>query len=96
MQTKPKTYPMCTIANAPRLPEHCIIWASQINWPLVHGDQELNPDDPMHIQELLDASLGRANEFGISGITLSLTLGVVKNIIPAIASTNAIIAGIFF
>ena len=34
MQTKPKTYPMCTIANTPRLPEHCIEWASQLQWPI--------------------------------------------------------------
>lgn len=27
------TYPVCTIANTPRLPEHCIEWASQLEWP---------------------------------------------------------------
>ena len=26
------TYPVCTIANTPRLPEHCIEWATQIEW----------------------------------------------------------------
>jgi ubiquitin-activating enzyme E1 C len=36
MQTKPKTFPMCTIANTPRLPEHCIQWAATLQWPVVN------------------------------------------------------------
>jgi len=35
MHTKPVTYPMCTIANTPRIPEHCIEYASVVEFPKV-------------------------------------------------------------
>jgi NEDD8-activating enzyme E1 len=111
MLNKPTVFPICTIANTPRLPEHCIEWASVLEWPRVKGgirsiysydqlivrtpslEKRLDTDDPEHIQWLYDIALTRAKEFNIEGVTWSLTQGVVKNIIPAIASTNAIIAG---
>jgi NEDD8-activating enzyme E1 len=37
MLNKPTAFPICTIANTPRLPEHCIEWASVLEWPRVHG-----------------------------------------------------------
>ncbi|KAI9197371.1 uncharacterized protein BJ171DRAFT_520094 [Polychytrium aggregatum] len=92
MQTKPTTFPMCTIANAPRLPEHCIEWASIIQWPNHFPGQKVDGDSPEHIKWLFDMATDRAKQFGITGVTYSLTQGVVKNIIPAIASTNAIVA----
>ncbi|EPQ30588.1 uncharacterized protein PFL1_02112 [Pseudozyma flocculosa PF-1] len=92
MLNKQTTYPICTIANTPRLPEHCIEWASVLEWPRVFGDKKLDNDDPEHISWLLEHASARAKQFDISGVTYALTQGVVKNIIPAIASTNAIIA----
>lgn len=92
MLPKRTTFPICTIANTPRLPEHCIEWASVLEWPRARPGEKLDKDDPLHVQWVLDTATARANQFHITGITWSLTQGVIKNIIPAIASTNAIIA----
>jgi len=84
--------PLCTIASIPRQPEHCIEWAREIAWNEEKPFPQLDNDDPEHITWLYQKSLARAKEFNITGVTYSLTQGVIKNIIPAIASTNAIIA----
>jgi NEDD8-activating enzyme E1 len=84
--------PLCTLATIPRQPEHCIEWAHIIQWEAKKPFPKLDNDDPEHITWLFQEALARAKEFNITGVTYSLTQGVVKNIIPAIASTNAVIA----
>ncbi|QPG74383.1 hypothetical protein FOA43_001710 [Brettanomyces nanus] len=89
---KQTTYPLCTLASMPRLPEHCIEWAHQLKWPKLYPHTKFDADDPEHVTKMYRMSLQRAKDFGIEGVTKAKTLGVVKNIIPAIASTNAVIA----
>ena len=50
-------------------------------------------DNPDHVNWLFQASSKKAEQNNIQGVTYELVQGVIKNIIPAIASTNAIIAG---
>ncbi|XP_068145516.1 nedd8-activating enzyme E1 catalytic subunit [Drosophila tropicalis] len=87
-------YPLCTIANTPRLPEHCIEYVKLIQWDKESpfNSVPLDGDDPQHIGWIYERSLERASEFNITGITYRLVQGVIKHIIPAVASTNAVIA----
>ncbi|KAL4868685.1 hypothetical protein BDV12DRAFT_95049 [Aspergillus spectabilis] len=84
--------PLCTIATIPRQPQHCIEWAHQIAWQDKRKDESFDSDDMEHIGWIYQTALERAKEFNISGVTFQMAQGVVKNIIPAIASTNAVIA----
>lgn len=54
---------------------------------------ELDADNPTHVEWVHNAAMKRADEYGIRGVDYRLVQGVLKRIIPAVASTNAIIAG---
>ena len=90
-------FPQCTIANNPRLPEHCVEWVTSLLWPKEHpfgADVKIDGDSVEHVQWIVERAAKRAKDHNITGINFRFTQGVVKRIIPAVASTNAVIASI--
>lgn len=88
-------YPMCTIAHTPRLPEHCVEYVKLVLWDKEDpfSGEKLDGDNPTHVNWVYKKALERAEQFKIQGVDLRLTQGVLKRIIPNVASTNAVIAG---
>ncbi len=80
----------------------CMQWAGLIAWnermPFKTTDgqcEKYDCDNPDHMSWVLHRARERAHEFNVTKggpLDMSKTLGVLKNIIPAIASTNALIA----
>lgn len=87
-------FPLCTIAHTPRLPEHCIEYIKVVVWPeeKPFDGAALDADNPEHVDWVLKRALLRAEKYNIRGVDRRLTSGVLKRIIPAVASTNAVIA----
>ncbi|SCU92368.1 LAMI_0E10000g1_1 [Lachancea mirantina] len=95
LPAKTETYPLCTVANNPRKPEHLIEYALMVQWPQTFPDVSFDYENPDHLHWLTEQSIDRAQSYAIdaSALTPNFILGVIKNIVPSVVSTNAIIAG---
>jgi len=91
----PFNFPICTTADKPRSPEHCIVFAMEKKWVETYGeDKKIDGDDDTHINFVMEHAKEHAKKFSLDdkAVTYNLTKGVVKRIIPAIASTNACVS----
>lgn len=88
-----KAVPLCTLENVPRCVEHCVLFVKEKTWNDQRPGEALDADNPAHVQWIMKKSQERQAEFNIKGtIDYPFTLGVIKNVVPAVGFTNAIVA----
>lgn len=89
---------LCTISNRPRKFSHCIEFAAIVLWKESHEETPFDPDSHSHLQWIRGQAEKRALEYGISfdadESSARTVQRILKNIIPAISTTNAFIASV--
>ncbi|GET85425.1 ubiquitin activating enzyme, putative [Leishmania tarentolae] len=58
-------------------------------------EEPLDPDNPEHVRWVAERARARQTAFGIGGAAIDgmFTVGVIKNVVPAVGFTNAYVAG---
>ena len=61
------TYPLCTIKECPRIPEHCIQYAYIITWneDPETKDRKVDKDSPDDMKWIFQKACERADQYGI-------------------------------
>lgn len=85
--------PLCTLAGTPRTREHCLGWALSLAWPKRYPF-EFDPADPHHLVLLTSIVQAQAQEKGIAGADAQFVETSVRQLVPAVVSTCALIAGV--
>ncbi|RNF04672.1 putative ubiquitin activating enzyme [Trypanosoma rangeli] len=90
-----KTVPFCTLENVPRSPAHCVLYVQFRLWNVLRPGETLDSDNAAHIEWIRSEAQKRKELFCIMGpdIDFYFVLGVVKNVVPAVGFTNALVAG---
>jgi len=65
----PTGYPMCTIRETPRIPEHCIQYAYVISWEEEFKKKVVDKDSIEDMTWIFHKAEERAATFGIEGVT---------------------------
>jgi ubiquitin-activating enzyme E1 C len=85
----------CRLIKSPvtfRIPQHCIEYEFIIDWENAFPGRRVDKDSAEDMHWICDKAVERAAMYGIEGVNYSMTMGVVQSIIPAVASTNALIS----
>ena len=92
----------CTIATNPRKPAHCVIYAKTKLWPkyaqkmvetgMWSKVRDPDSDSRKDMTWIAQKANEHSKKYNLGEITYDFTMGVVKNIIPAIPCSNAMVA----
>ena len=81
-----RTFPLCTLAETPRSPAHCIEYVHLIQWGQDRPGDQFDADNTEHMKWVYEQACRRADHFGIQGVTYTLTQVFAERLIHRMAA----------